>query len=412
MGTEHSHDHGCLQLGRRHFLTLAAATAGLVILPLGLGRARAAGNEILVGGTLAQSGPLSGATTPMKALAEAWAKRVNDGGGILLSKLGKKLPIRFIFYDDQTSPPEALKLYERLATVDKVDLFIGPYSSFLTNAALQASLTHKIPFFMVEANDDVLFEKPNPWRVTGLAPAATEYTRTVPLFEGRGDLKTVALLGRENLHERQSVEGAAQAFSKMGLKVVYNSLAPADTKDFSSIVLAMKQESPDVVLVEALVPPWMIAFLKQARELGLNPKELIVGHAGLPVMRAMGASGDHTVAFTYYFDGDTPDHQELYAISKAVGVEPWSYTEIGLRYRAFRRIKDALERAGTLDAEAVREAMWSTDLHLYGEEVIKHDARGYGTDIPYPVEIRGGVIQSLWPLAKGRSAHVPKNGKW
>ena len=410
MATEHSHDHGCLHLGRRQFLTLAGATAGMAILPLG--RAGAAGNEIVVGGTLAQSGPLAGATKPFAELANAWAKRVNDAGGISLKKLGKKLPLRFVFYDDQTSPPEALKLYERLATVDKVDLFIGPYSSFLTNAALQASLSHKIPFFMVEANDDVLFEKPNTWRVTGLAPAASEYTRTVPLLEGRGDLKTVALLGRENLHERQSVEGAAQAFSKMGLKVVYNSLAPADTKDFSSIVLAIKQSNPDVVLVEALPPPWIIAFLKQARELGLNPKELIAGHVGLPVIRAMGPSGDRVVSFTYYFEGDTADHKELFAISHAVNVEPWMYPEIGLRYRAFRRIKDALERAGTLDAEAVRQAMWSTDLSLYGEEVMKHDPRGYGTDIPYPNEILNGVLVSLWPLAKGRSGHVPKNGKW
>jgi branched-chain amino acid transport system substrate-binding protein len=410
MGLHLTHDEGCGCLGRRHFLGLTAATAGLLILPLG--RARAAGNEILIGGTLAQSGPLAGATKPFVELANAWAKRVNDAGGIELKKLGKKLPVRFIFYDDQTSPPEALKLYERLATVDKVDLFIGPYSSFLTNAALQASLTHHLPFFMVEANDEVLFEKPNPWRVTGLAPARTEYNRTTPLFEGRSDLKTVALLGRENLHERQSVEGAAENFEKMGLKVLYNSLAPAATKDFSSIVLAMKEHNPDVVLVEALPPPWIIAFLKQARELGLNPKELIAGHVGAPVVKAMGASGDHIVSNTYYFDGDTPDHQELYAISKAAGVEPWMYPEIGLRYRAFRRIKDALERAGTLDAEAVRQAMWSTDLHLYGTEEIKQDSRGYGTDIPYPTEILNGAVVSLWPLDKGRKAHVPKNGKW
>jgi len=410
MGTEHTHDHNCQHLGRRHFLSLAAATAGMVILPLG--RARGAGNEIVVGGTLAQSGPLAGATKPFTALANAWAKRVNDAGGIYLKKMGKKLPIRFVFYDDQTSPPEALKLYERLATVDKVDVFIDPYSSFLTNAALQASVTHKIPFFMVEANDEVLFEKPNPWRVTGLAPAATEYDKTVPLFEGRSDLHTVALLGRENLHERQSVEGAAESFRKMGKEIVYNQLAPKSTKDFSSIVLAMKQRNPDVVLVEALPPPWAIAFLKQARELGLNPKEMIAGHVGFPVVKAMGHSGDHIVSFTYYFEGNTPDHKELYAISHAVNIEPWMYPETGMRYRAFRRIKDALERAGTLDHEAVREAMWSTNLKLYGEEVIKHDKRGYGTDIPYPTEIRDGVLISLWPMAQGRSKHVPKNGKW
>ncbi|HKI99257.1 MAG TPA: ABC transporter substrate-binding protein [bacterium] len=410
MGNHHTHDGNCLELGRRKFLTMAAAGAGLVMLPIG--QALAARNEIVIGGTLAQSGPLAGATKPFVALANAWAKRVNNAGGIYLKKLGKKLPIRFIFYDDQTSPPQALKLYERLATVDKVDVFIGPFSSFLTNAALQASLTHHIPFFMVEANDEVLFEKPNPWRTTGLAPAKTEYSRTVPLFKDRADLKSVALLGRENLHERQSVEGAAQGFRDLGMQVVYDKLAPANTKDFSSVVLAMKEQNPDVVLVEALPPPWIIGFLKQARELGLNPKEVVAGHVGVPVIKAMGKSGNNIVSFTYYFEGNTPDHKELYAISHAAGVEPWMYPEIGLRYRAFRRIKDALEHAGSLDKEAIREAMWKQKLHLYGEETIEYDKRGYGTDIPYPNEILGGKMVSLWPLDKGRRMHKPKNGMW
>lgn len=411
MSTLHTHDDDHHHhLSRRGFLTLAAAGAGLMVMPLG--RAEAAGNEILIGGTLAESGPLAGATKPFAAMAHAWAKRINAKGGIYLKKLGKKLPVKFIFYDDQTSPPQALKMYERLATVDKVDVFIGPFSSFLTNAALQASLTHHIPFFMVEANDEFLFKKPNPWRVTGLAPAKTEYDRVVPLFDGRSDLKTVALLGRENLHERQSVQGAADDFEKIGIKVVYNQLAPKSTKDFSSIVLAMKEHNPDVVLVEALPPPWIIGFLKQARELGLNPKELVAGHVGIPVVKAMGPSGDHIVSFTYYFDGNTPDHKALYAICHAAGIEPWMYPEAGMRYRAFRRIEDALERAGSLNKEAIREAMWSTDLKLFGTEEIKYDKRGYGTDKPYPTEVRGGKIISLWPLDKGRRVHQPKNGMW
>jgi ABC-type branched-subunit amino acid transport system substrate-binding protein len=368
--------------------------------------------EILIGGSLGLSGTFAGATKPFKKLADAWAERVNERGGIRLSQLGKSLPVRFIIYDDQTSPPTALRLYERLATVDKVDVFIGPYSSFITNAALQASITHKIPFFMVEANDAVLFEQPNKWRATGLAPAASEYTRVAQVLAAKRGLKTFALLGRDNLHERGSLHGMGKLLREAGFKVVYEQLAPKKTKDFSSIILAIKQKNPDAVLVEALPPPWTLGFLKQARELGLNPKEVIAGHIGFPVVKGMGKSGENITSFTYYFEGDTKDHRELYAISKAVGIEPWQYPETGLRYRGFRRIEDALRRAGTLDREAVRKAMWETNLRLYGEEVIEHDAKGYGTDIPYPTQIQGGKVISLWPLARGMKRHRFKNHKW
>ncbi len=68
-------------------------------------------SEIVIGGTIAKSGPFQGIVRPFPKLAEAWAKRVNAGGGIRLSKLGKSLPVRFVIYDDKTIPPTALKFY-------------------------------------------------------------------------------------------------------------------------------------------------------------------------------------------------------------------------------------------------------------------------------------------------------------
>jgi branched-chain amino acid transport system substrate-binding protein len=398
---------------RRTFLARAASATGALLLTPGH-RLWAATEraEILIGGTMSQSGRFQAIVQPFTSLANAWANRVNQRGGISLQAAGKALPIRFIIYDDQSSPPTALKFYERLATVDKVDLFIGPFSSFLTNAALQASVTHQIPFFMSEANDAVMFESPNKWRTTGLAPAEWEYKRIADLYAKKGGVQTFAILGRENLHERGSVAGFAEEVRKHGFQVVYENLAPTDTKDFASIVLAIKQQNPDVVLVEGIAPPWTIQFLKQARALGLNPKDLVVGHCPVPVIQALGQAAKNIVSAIYSFDGDTPDHQEFQAICKTAGFEPWQYSEAGIRYRTYRRIEDALKRAGSLDEEAIRAAMWTTNLKLFGEEVITHDERGYGTDYPYPVQVKGAKHVSLWPLSRGLEIHQFKNGQW
>ncbi|MEE8396803.1 MAG: ABC transporter substrate-binding protein, partial [bacterium] len=183
--------------------------------------AKASGHEIVIGGTIAQSGRLAGIVRPFPKLFKAWADQVNARGGIYLSKLGKSLKIRTVLYDDQSSPPTALKFYERLATVDKVDLFIGPFTSFMTNAALQATVNHKIPMFMVEANDSVMFEKPNKWRATGLAPAQWEYKRVAELYARKGGVKRIALISRDSLHENQAREGFGDWMRKAGLTVVY-----------------------------------------------------------------------------------------------------------------------------------------------------------------------------------------------
>jgi branched-chain amino acid transport system substrate-binding protein len=405
--------HRTRRLGRREFVSLAARGAGLAILPIGAPAWAQAPTEILIGGTIAQSGPFQGIVKPFTALGEAWAKLVNQRGGIHLRALGKKLPVRFIMYDDQTSPPTALKFYERLATVDRVHVFIGPFSSFITNAALQATATHKIPFFMVCANDSVMFEKPNEWRTTGLAPAEWEYKRVAEFYARKGGVKTFALLSRDNLHDNQAMEGFGQWLKKAGFEVVFQEIGPKEIKDFSSIILAMKQKRPDVVFVEALPPPWNIGFLKQARELGLNPKDVVVGHAPIPVLKGLGKSADNIVSAMYSFDGDTPDHQDFLKICRDTGFEPWQYSEAGIRYDAYRRIEDALTRAGSLDAEAIRQAMWATDLKLFGGEVVvKHDAKGYGTLHPWPVQVKGEKPVSLWPLAKGVQVHEYKGGRW
>ena len=384
----------------------------MILLLPGGGAALAAKDEILIGGTLSKSGRFQGITRPFPKLAEAWARQVNARGGIYLSKLGKKLPVRFIHYDDQTSPPTALKFYERLASVDKVDVFIGPFSSFLTNAALQASITHRIPFFMVEANDSVMFEKPNRWRATGLAPAQWEYKRHAEFYARKRGVKTFALLSRDNLHENQAMEGFGDWLRKAGFRVVYQNVAPKDTKDFSSIILAIKQKKPDVVFLEALSPPFGIAFLKQARGLGLNPKDLVVGHMPVPVIKALGKSAEHIVGSMYSFEGGTADHREYLSIAKEAGFAPWQFSESGIRYTAYKRIEDALKRAGSLDREAVRKAMWATDVTIWGEVRIKHDAKGYGTLHPWPTQIKGGKHVSLWPLDKGVRVHEFKNGRW
>ena len=53
-------------------------------------------------------------------------REFNKTGGVFLSSCNKKLPIKFVYYDDQSVAATAVSLYEKLATVDNVDLFVGP----------------------------------------------------------------------------------------------------------------------------------------------------------------------------------------------------------------------------------------------------------------------------------------------
>lgn len=375
-----------------------------------LGGAEAfAQKEILIGGTVAQSGKFQGITRPFTKLAHAWADSVNKKGGIYLKKLDRSLPVRFIIYDDKSDPATSKKFYDRLATVDKVDIFIGPFSSLITNAASQAADTYKKPFFMSAANDPVMFDKKHEWRTTGLTKTEDEYSRLAELFAAKKGVKTFALLSIDSLHEKIALEGFGKKIKKAGFKVVYQETIPRGTKDFSSIVLNIKRKKPDVVFLEGLFPPWNIGFMKKARQMGLKPKDFVIAHMPVPVIKALGKYTENIISNLYYFAGNSADHKNYLALTKKVGFEPWQFSEAGIRYTTYRTIEEVLKIAGSLDADDIRKAMWASKVKVWGDVVIEHDELGYGTFHPFPTQIRKGKHVSLWPLKTGVKRMKHKN---
>lgn len=81
---------------------------------------------ILLGTTISETGPFSTLTDNWKAMTEAFFDEINKMGGIDVSSCGKKLPVRIVIYDDQSNPSTAVSLFEKMASVDNVDFFVGP----------------------------------------------------------------------------------------------------------------------------------------------------------------------------------------------------------------------------------------------------------------------------------------------
>src|SRR5262245_16191123 len=82
-----------------------------------------AGQPIRIGGTLALTGPLAPTALLHKMAGEIYVEELNKGNGLL----GR--PVEWVLLDDQSKPDLTRSLYEKLITVDKVDLIIGPYAT-------------------------------------------------------------------------------------------------------------------------------------------------------------------------------------------------------------------------------------------------------------------------------------------
>jgi branched-chain amino acid transport system substrate-binding protein len=364
--------------------------------------------EIKIGCTLALSGRYKGQVGEFDKLGDAWTDLVNERGGIFVKEYGKKLPIRFVVYDDASKQENARKFYERMAADPDIAFFMGPFSDSISNAAITVAAKHKIPMVLVCANDRVLFDTYNYWRVTQLGPAEREFKKLVPVYKAKGGIKTFATLTMDTPHNKAATAGFEESLQEAGFKVVYSEIAPPPTKNFAPMVTRMKKANPDVVCIEALSMGFSIGFLKQMREAGFRPKEVIVGHVTKHVVDALGPYAENITGLAFYYDGYTQDHRDYLEITRRAGFTWGEYMESGIRYWAYRTIQSAIERAGTLNRKKIMDTLWKMDIRIMRERMM-HSATGYGTLTPYPCQVQGGKFLSIWPLEKAESLHRWKN---
>src|SRR2546426_12730051 len=82
--------------------------------------------SIVIGVSQALTGDKADPGTAINQGYAVWAKQVNDAGGLLGHKVELKV------YDNQSLADTAVSQYERLVTVDKLNLVFAPFSSALT----------------------------------------------------------------------------------------------------------------------------------------------------------------------------------------------------------------------------------------------------------------------------------------
>lgn len=360
--------------------------------------------EIRIGATVSMSGKFSTEIGPFKKLMEAYASTINNRGGIYLKSAGARLPLKFIVYDDKSDGPTARKFYERLISVDKANILLGPYSSPVTFAASVAAEENKVPFIAICANSHKIYNRGFKWIVC-VIDAAPRYThRYWDMIKAEGWAKTVAFVVEDTLHPQGVYRGAKKLADSAGLKEVALNVLPANTHDFTAAIVKIRNKSPDIVFVSANVP-FSIAFMRQARELGLSPKEFHVIHHGGVFKKGLGAGAEGVIGQSYWTQGMNYGNPELFTeVLERSGISlddfPWAPAYM----MAFETATQAIERAGSLDRETLMTILKRLKVMTVGG-VVSFAENGVGTINTYPSQIIGGQYHIVWPPEVATARH-------
>ena len=338
----------------------------------------------------------------------------NERGGVYVKEYKTRLPIKLIIYDDGSSPDRSVELYEKLATVDKVNLFLGPASSPITIKASTVAEKYGIPFVGQEANSPYIYARGFKWIVGVDMPAPQWAQHYYGMFKYLMDrkevptLKKVAVIKEDHPHTLDQGWGAERYAGIAGMKVVSVEKIPLGLADFSPIIIKFKKLDPDIVYV-ATWGTTGATFAKQAREMGFKPFDLHIPHAclSLPWYKKVGPKiGEGVTGISHvasFRSGDVEMHNEAL---KRSGLGPFDFGCAPIRFLALEILVKGIEKAGTLDRAQVMEAI--NGLHyktLHGEMYFKFDEKiagktvnGVGTKLVYTSQWQDGDIKVLWPL--------------
>lgn len=339
---------------RRMTLMLAASAVALVT---ATGFA-AAQDTLKIGASAPKTGPLAGgAAVTHWPNIKLWIHEVNARGGLKVG--GKNMKLELVEYDDKTSGEEAVKNIQRLATVDKVDFIVTPYSTGLNVATAPLIARYGYPHITTTAATDNVAEFakrwPNSFWLLGTSKQFAEGAADalVKLRNAGVIGKRVALVNVTDAFGLELLSAGKPALQKAGFDIVYEASYPLGTQDVAPIISAAKAANPDA-FVAFSYPPDTFALTEQAQIQKLDVGAFYVGvGTAFPGYAARFKDNANGVMGVGGIDPNSKALQDYRKKHKEVtGADADSWAS-ATTYAGLEILGQAIERAGTTDKAAV-----------------------------------------------------------
>src|SRR5699024_3658460 len=284
---------------------------------------------------------------------------INEDRGVLDGK-----EIKRVNYDYISVDKEAAKLATRLATQDKVDAILGSDTSGSSKTALQSATKHEVPILSPSASADnyTVASDGNVeqwgWRVA--FPDSYQGGALAQFAEQELDAQKVAILmDNSSDYSIGLVEYFEETFTG---EVVAKENFTAGQTDFNATLTSLKELDFDVLLVTGYYEEGG-PIVRQSREMGLNQPILApdgFGNQALVDLAGPANLNDvyYTTQFTVLNDNDKIS-AFVDAYTEKYGDEPDMFA--AMAYDAAYVMRDAIERAGSENRQAINEALAETE---------------------------------------------------
>ena len=391
---------------RRAFVS--GVTAALLALTAGIASAQA-DKPLRIGFSMARTGMLANATPSQMNTYELWRDQTNAKGGMDVGGVRRK--VEFVVFDDQSKPEQAVRIYEKLITDDKVDLLLAPWGTPFHLAI--APVLEKFKFPMVgNTAASVALRQVKPgyiWFPTSAIPDRIGAELTAMLKTQ--NVKSVAVLSNVLPFTKEIKNFLEPELKKAGIEIKVSTEYPPDISDMTSTLTQIKQANVDAVLALAY-PGDSVLYAKQAKELGLNqPFQFVaIGPSDAFFPKAVGAASAEGVVTIAHWSprAEWKGSQAFYeAYVKKFGEDP-DYLNSALAWMSLEILETTVAKTG-LDKAKMRDMISSTTFETINGKVKFEGVQNVITPTAF-VQTQKGKLQLVWPASMASSKFEAKKG--
>lgn len=384
----------------------------------------------VIGFTVSNTGRYNVESTRQNNGLTLWMNQVNANGGVDLGN-GAKVMFESAFYDDESSKERVQELYTRLATEDDADFLISPYSSGLTEAAaIIAEQYGKIMITTGAAADDT-YKQGFTLVYQAYTPASRYLTGAVDMLAATlPEARKIAIVHENDNFSTQVADATRVYAEEQGYEIVLFEGYDSNTTDFAPFINKIQQAQPEAIvggghfqdgstftrqLAEKDVGVQFMALLVAPPE----PDFAELGEAALGVIGpsqwepqvAFAPSDAEAEGVEWYGPAGT---EFVAAYQEAYGDEP-SYHAAG-GYVSGLILQRAIEEAGTLDTQAVQQALDGLDLlTFYGRIKFDTSPEAHGLQIGHEMvyiqwqqDDSGTLVKEVvWPQSGATADPIP-----
>lgn len=356
-------------------------------------------DPILLGTTISETGPFSTLTDRWRQMTENFFDEINKDGGIFVKSCDKKLPVKVVIYDDQSNPTTAVSLYEKMATVDQVDFFLGPDWTSLGLPVPTVAERNQIPLVAANVATKSAYER-------GLKYMWGTPYPVVPLWSERYfDMianvqpkpKTIFFVTHDNPVMKAITETWSKKAEATGLQIVGREMFPADTKDFSAIVLKVRAAKPDIVYIASFdnVSGPLVQQMRQQRIKAMDVHHTMLTGA---LARQTGKDVEGMTGELAWYPGIGGDYSDLVKrVLERSKVDMFESIFTMGRISSYLVMVQAIERAGAVDREKVRAALTKGTFKAPTGDVVFDDTGFPTTNGAFTIQIQDGKVAVVWP---------------